>query len=123
MHFKATGREQEWPERVAQNSRWAAELREDDGLQRVRARLEDARAAWPALLTDQIRQRLEIEAQLQREAQILRANAGRAEAALAEAQGRLAQAERDRATLQAIYDGGWWRLRRRIRRLLLLRDD
>ncbi len=30
----------------------------------------------------------------------------RAEAALAEAQGRLAQAERDRATLQAIYDGG-----------------
>lgn len=122
VHFKATGREQEWAERVAQNSRWAAELREDAGLQRVRARLEEARAAWPALLTDQIRQRLEIEAQLQREAQILRANAERAEAALAEAQGRLAQAERDRATLQSIYDGGWWRLRRRIRRFLLRRD-
>ncbi len=122
LHFKATGRVQAWPDRVVQNTRWAQQLREPGGVAAVRAKLQEARAAWPALLTDQLRQRVRIEEQLQREAQVLRANAERAEAALAAAQDRLAQAERDRAVLQSIYDGGWWRLRGRIRRLLLRRD-
>lgn len=116
LHFRATGREQPWEERVVQNRRWLAALEDPDGRSSLATQAEVARSAWEGRLSAEVRERTRIEAALRDEVRVLREAEAQAQAQLAEAAPRLAQAMRDRATLEAIYGGGWWRLRERVLR-------
>jgi glycosyltransferase involved in cell wall biosynthesis len=61
LHFKATGREQAWQDRVAQNSRWLALLEDPHRLAELRPRLAKARyelEARQAVETDLLRETL-----------------------------------------------------------------
>ena len=107
LHFRATGRDQAWPDRVRQNTEWGARLRDPDALRSVRARLARLRtehqARWDAYGR-------ELRAAVDWHEEQL-ANARAAQAAAEAESARLAQA------LGAIEAGGWWRLRGRLRRL------
>lgn len=146
LHFRATGRRQAWSLRVAQNRRWAARLDDPAELAEIRAAAHRARSEWEGALTDELRevraiaQRAADEAARASEAASAQhARAEQAEAQVAQAQARaeaaealvaelrasqaadrarLADAERDRAILQAIYRGGWWRMRGRLYRAI-----
>ena len=50
LHFKATGRTQDWAARVAQNARWLATLADPDALAALRTRLQGLHAEREALL-------------------------------------------------------------------------
>ncbi len=141
LHFRATGRVQEWPDRVRQNTAWSERIHDPEELRALRGILRRVRSGRDAALADDAdRRAAEITGLL---------------AALAEAEGRVAEltgerdglradaealgdeltglrAERDalqaardafqedrdaaRATLASIYAGRWWRLRGLLRR-------
>lgn len=143
LHFRATGRTQAWNDRVAQNTAWLERIGSADELPALRRMLRRTRGIAEAVLhadrtahatwlDEQIADRADERALLQRaidnerrhgevvadelraqrDAQATRADA--AERRLLDVQAEVA---RHRATLEAIYAGGWWRLRGLVRRL------
>ena len=93
LHFRATGRNQEWPLRVRQNSAWLDRISDP-------ARLPDVRRMLRRL-------NAEHEADLRGQLEVARSDA---ETARSDADAaRSAQEE-----LQRIYEGGWWKLRERL---------
>jgi hypothetical protein len=135
LHFRASGRVQAWPERVAQVAGWLDLIEDPAALARVRLELDRCRAvaeaateergdlaaqdtaAWRTRSVEGQRELAAVRAEVQR----AREDEARARADAAESRTAAAAlaADRDaaRATLQAVYDGGWWRLRGRLRRL------
>ena len=141
LHFRATGRVQEWPDRVRQNTAWweragdpaaLPELRRT--LRRVRAERDAALADGADALAEQVTRLLEGHV---RDEVRLAELAGDNEALRSERDALVAerdrlqterdelraardafQADRDaaRATLASIYAGTWWRLRGLLRR-------
>lgn len=143
LHFRATGRTQPWNERVAQNTAWLERINSPEELPELRRALRRTRGVAEAVLhadravhatwlDEQIADR-EDERSLLRQAidaerrhgesvaEALRTELEQQAARAADAERRLAEAQtraaRDRATLEAIYAGGWWRLRGVVRRL------
>ncbi len=95
LHFRATGRDQAWRDRVLQNARWLERISDSAQLPEVRLSLRRARAERDAILMSRL-QRTELE------------RAGIAT--------RLEVLEHER---DAIVNGRWWRLREK---LLVLRN-
>ncbi len=139
LHFRATGRDQPWDERVLQNTRWAERIADPDELREVRRllrrtrserderRLREAAALSAALEAQRsacaaAEQRAAAgSAQLDAERADRTALTGeveglRAENAVLERDREALRADRDdaRALLERIYAGGWWRLRARL---------
>ena len=104
LHFRATGREQAYADRVRQNAELARELEEPAALARLRARADRA-----------VNERF---AQTESWARGSDEWARGADLALkqaqVDAQAGHAEARRVQGTLDAIYAGGWWRLRGRV---------
>lgn len=143
LHFKATGRTQAWDDRVAQNTAWLERIGRSDELPALRRTLRRTRAVDEAAVhADQVALGAALEGQVaardderfhlhraidaerahgEAVAEALRAERDQQAARAADAEHRLtasqAQAARDRATLEAIYAGGWWRLRGVVRSL------
>jgi GT2 family glycosyltransferase len=121
LHLRATGREQSWPDRVSQNTRWFERTQDPLALAELRGELRLQRAVAEAQTHEEL---LELTEHFQRAEAERRCLAGaehglsvdleRARAQL-DAQGleleRLREVER---TLLRVYDGGWWRLRGRL---------
>ncbi len=99
LHFRATDRDQPWPERVRQNTTWLQRIGDPEALAALRRELR--------------RQRAEREAEWMGDIESLSARLELADAEVA----RLAESER---TLARIYAGGWWRLRGRLLPVLRL---
>jgi hypothetical protein len=104
LFFRATGRKQGWRDRVAQNTDFLAQIRDPDGLARLRAEMAFACAA----------------------------ETHRTEAALIHANDRAAELERDLAAsraerkrligdLEGLTSSAWWRMRRPFEPALQLR--
>lgn len=142
LHFRATGRTQAWDDRIAQNTTWLERIGSDElpalrrSLRRTRGIAEAVliadRTAHATWLDEQIADREDERALLHRAienerghgeavAAVLRAQLDQRTAHTTDLERRLrdaqADAERHRATLEAIYAGGWWRLRGVVRRL------
>lgn len=143
LHFRATDRTQPWGERVAQNTAWLERIGSADELPALRRTLRRTRGIAEAVLIadrtahatwleEQIADRADERALLHRSienerrhgevvAAALRAQLDQQTAHTADLERRLrdtqADADRHRATLEAIYAGGWWRLRGIVRRL------
>ncbi len=118
LHFRATERDQPWPRRVEQNSRWFARIAEPRSLAEVRGELRPLRAQREAewmgeidTLAGELEQARTELAQAQTEVEQVRAAVKQPRAELE----RLREAER---TLARVYAGGWWRLRGRIQPLM-----
>lgn len=104
LHFRATGREQPYADRVRQNSEFGRELQDPSSLAHLRARAERAVTERHA----------ETEAWALETAEWARGADRAVKEALADAQASHAEARRVQGTLDAIYAGGWWRLRGRL---------
>lgn len=141
LHFKATGRTQPWSERVAQNTAWLERISSSEDLPQLRRALRRTRGVAEAVLhadrtvhatwlDEQIADREDERALLHRAidaerrrgesvAEALRTQLEQQTTRATDAERRLTEtqtrAERDRATLEAIYAGGWWRLRGVVR--------
>lgn len=143
LHFKATGRTQAWDDRVAQNTAWLERIGRADELPALRQALRATRGvdeasthadqvALGVALEEQVAARDDERFHLHRAidaerrqgeavAEALRAEFDQQATRAADAERRLAETQaqgaRDRATLEAIYAGGWWRLRGLVRGL------
>lgn len=144
LHFRATGRTQPWDERVTQNTAWLERIGSSEHLPELRralrwtrglaeAALHADRTAYATWLDEQIADREVERSQLH---QAIEAERRQGEATAAALRAQVAQltertttaehelaetrtqAARDRDTLEAIYAGGWWRLRGAVRRLV-----
>ncbi len=93
LHFRATGRDQPWPQRIQQNTRWLSRISDPVALADLRRELRAQRA--------------QREAEWMGEIDALKATLERAQIELE----RLREAD---ATLARVYAGGWWRLRARL---------
>ncbi len=120
LHFRASGREQAWPLRVRQNAAWLARIEDPAQLRDVRIALHGAHGAATA-------RRLETERQVHEAHEVVKeldAAVAARDARIAELDERLAACEAEAVrrgqTLARIYAGGWWRLRRRLLRLMRL---
>lgn len=114
LHFRATGRDQPWPERVRQNTRWLERISEPDALAEVRRELRSRRAQreaeWMAeieLLSNRLEEAVGGLQDARTQLALAHGEIEGAEAELA----RLRESER---TLARVYAGGWWRLRGRL---------
>lgn len=107
LHFRATGRQQPWPDRVAQNSSWFARISDPAALAAIRPELRALRAVREAEWMQDIDTS---HADLQERQRHLAALDDRLQHAAIELE-RLREVER---TLARVYSGGWWRLRRRL---------
>lgn len=127
LHFRATGRTQAWPLRVRQNAAWLERIGEAEALPSLRRELRRTRGVRDAVLQQQQETHAgHLEAQrdaARAESAALRGRLEGQERELAGLRDRLgeatAEAERHRSTLDAIYDGGWWRLRGVVRRVVV----
>lgn len=90
LHFRATGRDQPWPDRVNQNTRWFQRISDASQLPEVRYTLRRARALREVALMSRL-ERMELEH--------------------AEIASRLEELELERNT---IVNGRWWRLRGKL---------
>jgi len=136
LHFRATGREQPWEERVRQNADWLARIEDPRRRAALRVALRRTRDEREAELLAS-RDALEAWAQASDADRVaLRAHVGALEKHAGDLGGQLAaavaahdeavaqrdalRAERDQlsAALARIEDGGWWRLRERLLPLL-----
>jgi len=90
LHFRATGRDQPWEQRVRQNSQWFARIADPQALVQLRRELRSRRA--------------------QREAEWMGEIDSLSEQ-LADARAELVRLEEAERTLARVYAGGWWRLR------------
>ncbi|MCW2997782.1 MAG: glycosyl transferase family protein [Solirubrobacterales bacterium] len=135
LHFRATTRAQAWPDRVRQNAAWLARLQDPEALAALRRALRRARDVRDGEEYEEAHRTRDAlqdaRAELQRGADLYGATYAELTAAHArelEAAHRidflergLATALRDRdaarATLTAIYAGGWWQLRDRMHRV------
>ncbi len=129
LHFRATGRVQAWPLRVEQNARWLDRIGDPAALRALRPELRRTRSLTDALQAEHqafLDRHIEAtEARLaQCEGTIIARDAAIAEQAAtieelrrvaASDADRIAELERHHATLEAIYAGGWWRLRGVVR--------
>ncbi len=131
MHFRATGREQEWELRIRQNTSWLERISDPVRLGELRRSLRRLGAEHDAAQLTHIREleercrtlesefaqreasRAELAAQLERSLELERQ--ARALAAELESQNRGLRAELDH-----LYAGGWWRLRMRLLPLMRL---
>ncbi len=111
LFFSAWGREQSWPDRVAQNARFLARLRDPAELARLRGEMAFACSASAHADGAALAEAKERKAVRKRELAEVRAE-----------RDRLA-AERDRLAgeLEAIKSGRWWRMRRPFEPALRLR--
>ena len=132
LHFRASGREQPWAERVAQNAAWSRRIADPGALAALRPRLRALRGEREARWLGELDAASERVAELSRHLRDAGAEIERLSAAgqqrerallgeLAEAAARLerADAELERLgeverTLARVYAGGWWRLRERL---------
>lgn len=114
LHFKATGRTQEWDDRVAQNTSWLERIGRTGELPALRRQLRRTRAVDEASVHAGHVALEAAVAALQAQLDQQTARATEAEQRLGETR---AEADRHRVTLEAIYAGGWWRLRGIVRRL------
>lgn len=121
LHFRASRSEQSYAERVRQNGRFAERIRDPAGQMSLRTEME--RAVHQFVADRELRARA---AEARADEALAAASLPRAdtETALRDAHDR---ADRSRAesqhavdTLNAIYAGGWWRLRARLRPALRL---
>lgn len=110
LHFRATGRDQPWPARVEQNSRWFARIADPDALAELRRELRSQRAQREAESMGDIES---LTGQLEQARAELEETPAELERAQVELE-RLREVER---TLARVYAGGWWRLRGRLLRL------
>jgi hypothetical protein len=124
LHFRAGGREQAWPLRVRQNAAWLDRLQDSERLSEVRHLLRLAGAEREANIEHHA-------AQIERHATNLQVALDTARRELLAAHEHAARIDAQRAaaeataaqlgvTLARIYDGGWWRLRRRVLPLMRL---
>jgi glycosyltransferase involved in cell wall biosynthesis len=108
LHFRATNRDQAWPDRVRQNAAWLERISDPTSLSEVRWLLQRLSAQRDTALQDvredERRRHLEREAGLERTIAELERNV--------EAERRM-RVDRE-AELQHVYGGGWWRLRSRL---------
>ncbi len=104
LHLRASGRKQEYADRVRQNAEMARALEDPAELVRLRARAERAVTALAAQTEQSARETTE----WARGADLA------LEQARADAQAGHAEARRVQDTLDAIQAGGWWRLRARL---------
>ena len=104
LHFRAAERDQDWRTRVSQNAAWLARLQDPASLLAMRICLRRVGAAHNAGVDAHGE---ELERTLEATRHDLLAVHEQAAAARAEAK-QLA------TTIARIYDGGWWRLRRRV---------
>jgi len=141
LHFRATGRVQDWPDRVRQNTAWWERVSDPAELPELRRTLRRVRAERDATLADgadalaeQVTRLLEDHvrngrrlAELagdnealrsERDALVAERDALQTERDALTAARDAFQADRDaaRATLASIYAGTWWRLRGLLRR-------
>ena len=102
LFFSAWGREQSWPDRVAQNAGFLARMRDPAELARLRAEMAFACSAAAHAESTALVEAYEREAVWDRELTGVRAE-----------RDRLAE-ERDgfAGELEAITSGAWWRMRR-----------
>lgn len=118
LHFRATGRDQPWPDRVAQNTRWLERISDPAQLPDVQRTLRTLRAEREAILMSLL-EHLEAErdaartrlAQVERERDAIGSRLTEVELARDAARTRLAQVERER---DWIVSGRWWRLREKL---------
>ena len=97
LHFRATNREQAWPDRVRQNAEWLTRISDPATLAEVRWLLKRLGPQRDARLRDMLEDERRKSAWLRD---------------MIEAEQR---ERRDReAELERIYNGGWWRLRSRL---------
>jgi hypothetical protein len=128
VHFRATGRAQAYGDQVAQNTAWWESICDPDRLTALRARLS-------LEITGQLIAEQEAHAETERQRAALDAQAIEQSTRIAELQALRELDEHDRVAeiaslqveldalrrqLQAIQDGGWWRLRERALPVLRL---
>jgi glycosyltransferase involved in cell wall biosynthesis len=107
LHFRATGRDQPWPERVAQNSSWFSRIADPQALAGLRPELRALRAVREAEWMEEIDARREDLDKREREIDSLSDR-------LADADVELLRLREVEQTLARVYGGGWWRLRGRL---------
>lgn len=124
LHFRAGGREQAWPLRVRQNAAWLDRVEDLERLPDLRILLRlagaerEANTERHAAQMEQHAKNLQLELDAARgELLAAHTHADRTEAHRAAAETTAAQLE---VTLARIYNGGWWRLRRRVLPLMRL---
>lgn len=104
LHFRATGRDQSWPDRVIQNARWLERISDPAQLPEVRHTLRRTRAVREATLMSRLEE-LELE----------RAGiASRLEELELEGAGIASRLEELELERDAIVNGRWWRLREKL---------
>jgi glycosyltransferase involved in cell wall biosynthesis len=128
LHFRASGRNQNYADRILQNRSYAERLRRPD--EQISLRAEMYRALHGRLAAFEQRASAAEKAQSDAEAAIVRAeeevrrSRANADAAILHAEEEIAElrseAERALHTLDAIYAGGWWRLRSRMQPALTI---
>jgi GT2 family glycosyltransferase len=111
LHFRATGREQTWDERVRQNTQWLERISDPARAPQLRDALVTARSSWEADLIERLDEAEQTAAAQRAELDRLRGELGGVRTDLGRAQ---AQAAEHAETLARIYAGGWWRLRERV---------
>ena len=128
LHFRATGREQAYADRIAQNRRHLETIRSPEGLARLRSAMALAIQRHAAELethgaeleahadraredAQSARDEAELAARLLEE---LNARVGAANARLAAQEKELVGLRRDSEQLAAIRSGAWWRLHERL---------
>jgi glycosyltransferase involved in cell wall biosynthesis len=117
LHLRATGREQSWPERVSQNTRWFQRIVDPEALAELRWELRVQRGVAEARMGEQL---IDLAARIE-QAEVERERLAAAEGEIERMSAELARqgAELDylrgvEQTLFRIYAGGWWRLRGRL---------
>jgi hypothetical protein len=100
LHFRATGREQGWSSRVAQNAAWLERISDPATLPGVRRLLRRLDAQHDADLRRALEEQRNLSEEQRRENE--------------------EQRHDYEARLTAIHDGGWWRLRERLLPLMRL---
>ena len=124
LHFRARGREQVWPARVRQNAAWLDRLENPQRLLELRIRVHRAGAEREADTEHHATQLEQHVATLQHALDATRHELVAAHEHATQLDARRAAAESEAAqlaaTLTRIYDGGWWRLRRRVLPLMRL---
>lgn len=122
LHFRASGRDQAWRERVAQNGAWLERLADPVQLAALRVELRRARDQRDAAVLHWAEESSSWARQLEQHGEARDAQMRELQGALTAASGRAAEAEADTARLGAalaqIENGGWWRLRERLLPLL-----
>jgi glycosyltransferase involved in cell wall biosynthesis len=118
LHFRATGREQPWAERVRQNAAWLERIGDPARAAELRDALVSARSSWEAGLLDRLN-RTEADTATLREqlaavGHELTTARDELTAVREELTNATALAAAHAETLGRIYNGGWWRLRARL---------